>query len=81
MISRYIVAYEFYWDDEIKGAELMGILLERRKKSERITHESIINWGRKFFGNANTAKLFFVQVKIDRNTGEIFGPDPFFGTA
>ncbi len=81
MIPRYIVAYEFYMDDEIKGAELIGIILERREKSERITHESIMNWGRRIFSNINAAKIFFVQVKIDRNTGEIFRPDPFFGTA
>jgi hypothetical protein len=74
-----MVAYEFYWHDEIKGYELIGILPERRKSPERITHESIMKWGRKVIGdNAANKNIFFIHVTIDRTTGRIFRPDPSF---
>ena len=38
-----MVAYEFYLSDETGKKHLIGILQERRKNSERITRESIIN--------------------------------------
>jgi hypothetical protein len=37
-----MVAYEFYLCDPAKGHELIGILPERRKNSEIITHKSIM---------------------------------------
>jgi hypothetical protein len=40
-----MVAYEFYWRDEKGKEHLIGILPERRKNPERITEESIFNWG------------------------------------
>ncbi len=43
-----MLAYEFYWRDEGGTQHLIGVLPERRKDSERITEESILNWGRQF---------------------------------
>ncbi len=63
-------AYEFYLRD--RGEEhLIGILPERRKNPERITQESIMNWGKKILGDKidlGTAVLYFVQVEI-QNAG------------
>jgi hypothetical protein len=61
-----MIAYEFY----IRGEEkehLIGILPERRKDKERITEESILNWGRLLLGNDDKDKsssLYFVRVDI-----------------
>ena len=43
-----MVAYEFYWHDEGKGYELLGVLPERRKNPARITKNSVMN-GEKWF--------------------------------
>jgi hypothetical protein len=68
-----MTAYEFYWRDGIEGYHLIGILPERRRISERITRESIMNWGRIILGeNLNLSNLSFVQVTIHENTGRIF---------
>jgi hypothetical protein len=76
-----MVAYEFYWRDPIKGYQLIGTLPERRKNPARITQESVMNWGKKFFGNnLDINNLFFIQVTIDKNAGRIFRPHPFFIT-
>lgn len=60
-----MVAYELYWHDETEEAHLIGILPERRKSPERITQESILNWGRKVVGDsAETKEIFFTQVEV-----------------
>ncbi len=59
------VAYEFY--RRVPGGEedrLLGVLPERRKDPERITHQSIMNWARLLvpedvFGE----KIYFVRVE------------------
>ena len=43
-----MVAYEFYWRDEIGRDHLIGLVPERRKKQERITPESVSKWVRTF---------------------------------
>jgi len=43
-----MVAYEFYWRDEIGRDHLIGLVPERRRNSERITPESISKWVRTF---------------------------------
>ena len=61
-----MVAYELYWLDEIGRDHLIGILPERRKNPERITQESIINWGRTVIGySVNVKDIFFTQVTMD----------------
>ncbi len=69
-------AYEFYWRDPIKGNHLCGVLPERRKNPARITQESIMNWGKRNFGNKlDINDIVFIQVTIDKNTGRIFRPN------
>ena len=59
-----MLAYEFYWLDESGDQHLIGILPERRKDSERITDESILNWGRDVIGdNPERKSVRFVKIK------------------
>jgi hypothetical protein len=69
----YIVqAYRFYWRDPINGPQLIGILPERRKNPERITRESVMNWGKQYFGKTlGINNIFFIQVRIDTSIGRI----------
>jgi hypothetical protein len=61
-----MVAYEFYWSDEKGTKHFIWIVPERRKDSERVNRESIINWGRKLIVDDTEAKnIFFTQVEID----------------
>ena len=70
-----MVIYEFYWRDPIKGYEMIGMLPERRKDPRRITHQSVMNWGRKIIGeNADFNDLFFIQITLDKSTGEFHRP-------
>jgi len=74
-----IVAYEFFWRDPIKGYQLIGKLLERRKNPIRITHESVINWGKKILGeNVDANDIFFIKMTIDKNTKRIPEPNPVY---
>jgi len=73
--GQYMTAYEFYWRDSTEGYYLLGILPERRRVPERITRESIMNWGRMILGDTlDLSNLSFVQVAIDENTDRIFYP-------
>ncbi len=66
-----MIVYKFYLRDEIKGDILLGILPERRKNLKRITHESIINWGRKYFGmNAKDKDIFFIKTVLEEREKE-----------
>jgi len=61
-----MVGYEFYLRDPIKGYQLVGVLPERRKNPKRITKESVLNWGRKYFSNhLNVNEMFFIEVQIN----------------
>jgi len=75
-----MIAYEFYWCDPVKGYELLGVLPERRKNTERITQKSVIGWVEKVFGNLSTKDIYFIQVTINEYTGKIFRPTPVFIT-
>jgi hypothetical protein len=60
--------YEFYWCDAIEGPHLIGILPERRKNPERITEESVMNWGRIILGESiDLSNLSFVRVTNNEN--------------
>ncbi len=60
-----MVAYEFYWRDETERVHFIGILPERRKKPERITEESVLNWGMKIIGDTSGINdIYFVQVEF-----------------
>jgi hypothetical protein len=71
-------AYEFYWLDPRGEYQIIGVLPERRRNTERVTKESIMRWGENIFGNDfDTKDIFFIQVTIDEKTVRIFRPVPF----
>jgi hypothetical protein len=60
-----MVAYELYLHDERGKEHLIGILPERRGKPERITNDSILNWGWKIIGDQSDVKnIHFVRLKM-----------------
>ena len=70
-----MVAYEFYWLDSTGQYQVVGVLPERRKDPERVTQESIMNWGINFFAKDLIIKaMFFIQVTIDPH-GSNFSAD------
>ena len=75
-----MVAYEYYWHDERKGFELIGVLPERRKETERVTQASVIGFGKKFWGDhIDKGEIIFLRVTVDKTTGEICRPKPPLG--
>jgi hypothetical protein len=63
-----MIVYKFYLRDAIKGDIFVGVLPERRKNPQRITDESIINWGRKYFGkNAKEKDIFFIKTVLEES--------------
>ena len=58
-----MLAYKFYLRDAIKNClDYVGVLPERRMNPERITDESIINWGKEYFGkDAENEDIFFIE--------------------
>ncbi len=70
-----MVAYEFYWHDEEGESHFIGILPERRKAPERITRESILNWGRMAIGGEGDPNyIYFVQIEVNSKSGSNFVP-------
>jgi len=68
MNIRYMIVYKFYLRDAIKGDIFLGALPERRKNPQRITDESIINWGRKYFGkNGKDEDIFFIKTALEKS--------------
>ena len=60
-----MIAYEIYYRDDTDKVQLIGILPERRKMTERITQESVLNWGWKVVGDqSGISDIYFVQVEI-----------------
>ena len=60
-----MIAYEFYLREETGEEHLIGILPERRNHRERITENSILNWGWKIIGDNSDPNIFyFVQVEV-----------------
>ena len=61
-----MIGYELYWRDPIKGYQLIAVLPERRRNPKRITKESILNWGKKYFGNnLNLNDIFSLAVETN----------------
>jgi len=65
-----MIVYKFYLRDAIKGDIFLGALPERRKNPQRVIEEpieeSIINWGRKYFGtDAKDEDIFFIKTVIE----------------
>ncbi len=62
-----MVAYELYWSNNDGKEHLVGILPERRKHTERITNQSVINWGKMILSdrpNVDLDSLYFIEVEI-----------------
>jgi hypothetical protein len=63
-----MVVYKFYLRDAIKGDIFLGSLPERRKSPLRITEESILNWGRTYFGKyAQDGNIFFIKTVLEES--------------
>jgi len=59
-----MLAYELYRRNESGEEHLIGILPERRLDPERITEESILNWGREIVGDSPGVKdIYFVKME------------------
>ena len=59
-----MTSYDFFWEDHEGGSHFFGTLPERRRNPERITHESVMNWGWTVIGErAGIEKIFFVKVE------------------
>jgi len=62
-----MVGYELYCWCDPKGYELIGVLPERRNDPQRVTKESVLNWGEKYFGTQlNLADMYFIEVEINK---------------
>ena len=72
-------SYELFCVDEIGKTHLIGIIPERRKATERITKESVMERLGMLLGESVTLNYFFVtQVNIDEDTGRITRVTPLF---
>ncbi len=71
-----MLAYKFYLRDKGKNAFVhVGVLPERRMNAERITDESIINWGKEYFGkNAENEDIFFIETILKDSEKGFFLP-------
>jgi hypothetical protein len=60
-----MLAYGFYWRDEVEEYHHIGTLSERRMDPARITEESVMNWAREILGNSlDFDNLFFIPITI-----------------
>ncbi len=58
--------YELYAFHKTKGYELIGVLPERRNNGQRVTKESILNWGQKYLGiHLNLGDMYRIGVKTN----------------
>ena len=72
-----MVVYKFYLRDAIKGDIFLGVLPERRRKPQRITHESIINWGIKYFSkHGKDEDIFFIRTVLEQSERRYAAPPP-----
>jgi len=72
-----MVVYKFYLRDAIKGDIFLGALPERRKNPQRVTEESIINWGRTYFGKyVKDGNIFFIKTVLEESEKRYLSPSP-----
>ena len=65
-----MVVYKFYLRNATKGDIFLGTLPERRKNPQRVseesTEESVINWGRTYFGkNSKDEDIYFIKTVLE----------------
>jgi hypothetical protein len=59
-----MILYELYCHDKTGREYFIGTLPERRKNPERITEESILNWGKDFIGDGSDPKsIYFIRIE------------------
>ena len=59
-----MILYELYWRDKTGKEYFIGTLPERRRDPDRITEESILNWGKDFIGDGSDPKsIYFVRIE------------------
>ena len=77
MLDLQMLAYEFYFRNNSKGDELIGILPERRRKPERVTQESIMKWAKIVFGNTlDVSSIYFVPINLERSMAGFYFSRP-----
>jgi hypothetical protein len=60
-----MVVYKLYGCDQKEEPHLVGILPERRENQERISEESVLNWGKEVIGeNSDFNDIYFVQTEM-----------------
>lgn len=62
-----MLLYRLYLRDEQEKEHFVGVLPERRKNPERITDDSLANWGRIVLGDkagANLNNIYFIQEEL-----------------
>ena len=74
-----MIVYKFYLRDAVKGDIFLGALPERRINPRRVakesTEQSIINWGRKYFGeNGKEKDIYFIQTVFEERDERV--PEP-----
>ena len=61
-----MVGYQLYCWRDPKGYVLIGVLPERRNDPLRITKESVLNWGQKYFAiQLDLDHMYFIEVEIN----------------
>ena len=61
-----MLIYELYAFNKAKGCESIGVLPERRNNPKRVSTESILNWGQKYFGiHLSLAGMYLIEVKTN----------------
>jgi len=60
-----MIVYEYYWRDGEDTQHFIGLLPERRRDSERITPESILDLLRSNVGNMPEIRnIYYVQIEM-----------------
>ena len=60
-----MIVYELYLRNGEEGDNLIGTLPERRKNPERITEESVMNWGKEMIGDKEeTDNIYYIKTEV-----------------
>jgi hypothetical protein len=59
-----MILYALYWRGKTGEESFIGTLPERREDPERITVESVLNWGKEFITDGSDPKsIYYVRVE------------------
>ncbi len=69
-----MIIYKFYLRDSAKGDIFLGSLPERRKNPKRVSEgspeESVLNWGRTYFGKHAKEDIYFIKTVLDERENQ-----------